>query len=378
MTVRLPLLTASRLKAFRRCARLHHLRYVLGYRVVDQAAALRFGTLVHLALQRWWEAHLPAERRAAIARAIAKTAEEAGRPLTEAEAALAAALEAGDALAAALSAVAAVSAGARYEGAAFDRAKAGLLVEGYHHRWADTDLEALEVEAEFRVPLTNPATGAASRSFLLGGKIDAIARERRTGRIFVVEHKTASESFEDGSVYRARLKLNNQVSVYFRGAEALGYAPAACLYDVVGKPAIRPLKATPAAQRKYTRERLDRSGNVVEPARLYANQREADETPEEYAVRLRDAIAGAPEQYFARFEVVRLDDEIAEHAADLWQTARAVRAAERAGHAPKNDDGCFAYGRACEFLPACTREASLDDRSRYVRTGDVHPELSGG
>ena len=50
------LLTTSRLSAYRACPRLHKLRYIDGYRPAVEAESLRFGSLVHRGLQRWWEA----------------------------------------------------------------------------------------------------------------------------------------------------------------------------------------------------------------------------------------------------------------------------------------------------------------------------------
>ena len=50
------LLTNSRAKAARACLRLHFLRYELGYQSVHESAALRFGTLWHLAMEGWWKA----------------------------------------------------------------------------------------------------------------------------------------------------------------------------------------------------------------------------------------------------------------------------------------------------------------------------------
>ena len=54
MTVRLPVLTNSQMRTFRRCGREHELSYELGYRPAVEADALRFGTLVHLGLESWW------------------------------------------------------------------------------------------------------------------------------------------------------------------------------------------------------------------------------------------------------------------------------------------------------------------------------------
>ena len=47
---------------------------------------------------------------------------------------------------------------------------------GYHTRWIDDAHEALAIEAEFETDLTNPETGAKSRTFALAGKLDGVVR----------------------------------------------------------------------------------------------------------------------------------------------------------------------------------------------------------
>ena len=49
-------LTTSRLKCYRRCPREHHFAYELGFRALVEADAVRFGTLIHRALEAWWRA----------------------------------------------------------------------------------------------------------------------------------------------------------------------------------------------------------------------------------------------------------------------------------------------------------------------------------
>lgn len=335
------LLTQSRLRARRRCARLHHVTYVLGYRPREDAAELRFGALVHLALAAWWRAELD-----------------------RLEAALAAIVDA--------------------ECDPFDRVRAEEMVRGYHYRWEHQGLETLAVECEFVAPLRNPETGAASRTYVLAGKLDAIARERATGRVLIVEHKTSSEDIRAGSDYWRALRMDGQVSQYYQGARALGHEPAACLYDVLGKPAIRPgtipivedgakvvLDANGARVRtkdgKKWRETGDSALGYVVQTR--------PETPEEYRTRLREAIASAPDDYYQRGEVVRLEADEREHASDVWQIATAMREDDRMGRAPRNPDACRAYRRVCPFFDVCTGCASLDDATRYERLADVNAEL---
>ena len=314
------LLTNSSLKAYRRCCRLFKLRYVDGWRCVVEDEVLRFGSLVHLGLEAWFRAQE-------------------------------------DRLAAALLAMAG-------EADPFERARAEVLIEGYDARWSGEEMEVLAVEAEFRAPLINPETGAPSRTWDLAGKIDAVVKVPDS-RVLVVEHKTSSENVDAGSDYWRRLRMDGQVSTYLNGARALGFDVAGCLYDVVSKPALRPLKATPPDARKFTKT-----------GALYANQRDADETPDAYRARLLEALAVDPARYYSRGEVVRLDADLAEHAADVWQVGQTIRDGIRLKVFPRNPDGCIAWGRTCEYFDVCSGAASLDDPARFKRVEQVHSELS--
>lgn len=324
------LLTNSRLRAFRRCPRLHHYSYNLGYRAAVAHENLSFGTLIHAALEAWWLASAePAEDRL----------NAALLPLEK-------------------------------EPDPFTRARARVMIYGYHERWIDeTQWETVAVEREFQVPLRNPETGAESRTFVLAGKMDLVLRDRRTGEILVGEHKTSAEDVSPGSEYWARLRMDSQVSIYVAAA-AVSESVAGCLYDVLGKPGQKPLQATPEADRRYTKP------TKAEPVpRLYANQREADETVEEYEGRMLDHVASHAERYYARAIVVRLESELQAAAADTWHAARLIREAQIADRHPRNPDACHIRGSTCIFFGVCTGVETLDD-SRFTRVEDVHAELS--
>lgn len=318
------LLTSSRMSAARACQRLHHFKYELGYRPAVEAEALTFGTLIHKGLEAWWRA--PQATR--LESALLAMAEGQADP--------------------------------------FEHVKAQEMLRGYHFRWGDEAFETLAVEAEFAMPLRNPATGRPSSSWMLGGKIDAILRDTRTGRVLICEHKTASGDIGAGSEYFRRLKMDAQISIYYDGAASLGHDISGCLYDVLGKPGIRPLKATPPEQRKFKKD-----------GELYAGQRLVDETPEEYRVRLVASIAENPSGYYQRGEVVRLESELDEARFDVWQIAQQIHAAKAANQAPRNPDACSRWGRTCEFFAACCGEASLEDPSLFKKIENVHPELTG-
>jgi hypothetical protein len=324
---RTKLLTSSRLKDARACQRLHQIQYELGYRPTEDAEALRFGTLSHDGLQAWWES--PRER------------------LEEALAAMRAAV------------------GLEEEPDLFALARAEAMLIGYDARWKSEPYEVLAVEVPFETELRNPMTGRPSQTWRLAGKIDAIVRDLRDGRVLVVEHKTAAGDVSPGSEYWRRLRMDGQVSIYFEGARSLGHDVAGCLYDVLGKPAQKPLKATPPEER-----RLKKDGTP------YANVRLEDETPVEFQARVMEAIAEDPNRFFVRGEVTRLDEEMAEHLYDVWQTAQSIREGELSGRHPRNPDACVRYGRTCPFFDVCTGVASLDDPTRFRRIESVHAELS--
>lgn len=323
---RLPVVTNSEFRTFRRCPRERHFAYELGYRPLGEDEALRFGSLFHSGLEAWWRAY----------------ADDTVEPLT-------AAIEAIQPLAV----------------DEFDLVRAGVLLQGYDARWHDADVEVLAVEVEFRTPLVNPLSGAASRTYELAGKLDALIRNTPDGRVYIVEHKTSGDDIGAGSHYWQRLQLDGQISTYYAGARALGYEPAGCLYDVISKPRIAPRLATPSESRKYTKA-----------GALYANQRAEDESPDEYRERLVEAICAEPDRYYQRGLVVRLSDEEREAAYDAWSTARAMREAEVSGVHPRNPDGCERYHRMCGYFAVCTGTASLEDPSLYQRLEHVHPELN--
>jgi hypothetical protein len=247
----------------------------------------------------------------------------------------------------------------------FALVRAQEMLLGYHTMWCDEPYEVLGVEQQLFAPLVNPESGRPSRTWQLGGKLDVIVRDGRTGLTYKVEHKTSSEKIGPGSDYWLRLTLNPQVSTYNTLASEAGFDVSGCLYDVLGKPKLRPYKATPVADRKY----------VQKTGALYASQREADETPAEYALRVREAIAEHPDDFYQRGTIVRLESEEREAAQDRWQVGEQIRAAQLSGCHPRNPDACERYRTMCQFFDVCTGTVALDDETRFVRVDNVHQEL---
>ena len=188
--------------------------------------------------------------------------------------------------------------------------------------------------------------------------------------LYIVERKTSGESIEIGSPYWSRLTLDPQISLYLDGVESLGHKVDGILYDVIGKSRLRPLQATPIEERKWTKP----TKKDPEP-RLYAAQRDRDETAEEYGQRILEAIGEAPDKHYQQQIIVRLAQERQEARADVWQTACAIRDAMRLKMFARNPDSCFTYGRACEFYPACSGLTTVDDPMLFRKDERTHEEL---
>ena len=344
-----PIITNSQMRCFRRCPREHYYTYTLGYRGLREAAALRFGSLVHVGLEAYFRA----------LKAGASTL---------------------DALATALAAIAASP-----DADVYERARAVVALQGYDAMWAGEPLEVLDVEAEFRAALVNPESGAPSRTFQLGGKLDVLVRDLRDGRVKLMEHKTTSEEIGAGSDYWKRLKIDPQVSTYFAGGTALGHTITECIYDVLGKPALRP-SAVPVLDDDGLRIVLNADGQRVRTQKGAWRQtgstddgftlQTRPETPEEFAARLVAHVAENPQRYYQRGTVVRLEQEMLDAAHDSWAIARQIREAELASRWPRNPDACVRYGRTCGFFDVCTGAASLDDPLQFRRVEHVHQELT--
>jgi len=269
------------------------LAYVLGVRPAADAPALTFGSYIHASLERVW----------------------GSKPLTPVE----------------------VPKGLD----PFKVETAAAMIEGYFARW-EYPTTAIGAELPFRAPLVNPETGSSSRTFELGGKLDALMLDEN-GNVLIVEHKTAGEDIGPGTPYWQRLRIDCQISTYYVGARALGHAPVGVLYDVLRKPTIRPRVA---------------------------------DTPGLWGARLRGDIAEHPDKYYQRGVVVLLEDEERDAAFDTWQTARAIAEADRLNRHPRNADACVRWGRLCSFFQVCTGASNIEDSKLFRRASKRNEELA--
>ncbi len=129
---------------------------------------------------------------------------------------------------------------------------ATAMMSAYAARYAVEEFEIVALEKTFEGPIINPATGAASRSFVLAGKVDGIVRIG--GDYFVLEHKTAAQI--DGD-YLEKLWTDFQITIYaYYVEQAMGIPITGILYNVLVKAKLQQSKGETEVEYQERRAEL--------------------------------------------------------------------------------------------------------------------------
>lgn len=202
------------------------------------------------------------------------------------------------------------------------RATVRAMLEGYFERFGCLAGDVMRREWEFDLPIRNPGTGAVSRSFRLGGKVDALTFV--DGDLWVVEYKTAGQVNQG---YFERVGLDEQVTLYMYAVrEVLGVMPVGMIYRVIKKPSIRRTRRESVAQ---------------------------------FCNRLRQDYLDRPEFYFFEQRFYRSAEDLKQFEKELWGFTQRFLYERRNGIVYRNASRCLDYGR-CEYMPICLGEADLE------------------
>lgn len=203
-------------------------------------------------------------------------------------------------------------------------------------------------------------------------------------KCYLLETKTAGEDISQGSTFWKRTTLDPQLSLYLPAIRKLGHDPRGAIYDVLRKPDQRP-GAVPLLDEHGNKIVLDRNGERVRTKQGKWRQtgdtdagyvlQTRPETPEEYGRRCLEAIEEAPDKYYARGIVVRLEADEREAAQDMWNTASLMRDARRLNMYPRNADACITWGSECDYLNVCSGLVELNDPLFFQFEEDIHEEL---
>lgn len=175
-------------------------------------------------------------------------------------------------------------------------------------------------EVTLRQVLRNPQTGAASRTFDVQARVDAVAGD------LLIEDKTASRI---PAFTQQRLKLDRQVTL---GCYLLWRCEGIDVRDV-----------------SY---RITRTPSIKQTQK---------ETLSEYLDRLEHDYAERASWYCQEFELSRTPDDFVRLEQELWDWAAQIRDATRKGVWPRNVSSCAEY-QGCRYLALCAREPGAEQQ----------------
>jgi hypothetical protein len=242
---------------------------------------------------------------------------------------------------------------------------ATAMMRGYAARYLAEEFEILALEKTFEGPIINPATGAASRSFVLAGKVDGIVRIG--GEYFILEHKTAAQL--DGD-YLEKLWTDFQITIYAHYIEqTMGIPITGILYNVLVKAKLQQGRGETEDEFQARRaELLARSKTGKTTAK-----RKLPESDEEYQARLAEKY-GDPAMFHRemlylsrdRFDILR---------SELWELTQAFLDARRRGVFYQNTAFCFNYQRPCAYFALCRSNGNLNVIENFYQRVAPNEEL---
>jgi len=242
---------------------------------------------------------------------------------------------------------------------------ATAMMQAYAERYAEEEFEVVALEQVFEGPIVNPATGAASRSFLLAGKVDGIVRIG--GEYFILEHKTASQIDSD---YLERLWTDFQITLYAHYVEqTLGIPITGILYNVLVKARLQQSKGETEEDFEARRAELLTKSKT---GRTTARRREP-ESDQDFQRRLAEkyedpAMFHRERLYLSRdrFDVLR---------SELWELTQAFLDARRRGVFYQNTSFCFNYQRPCPYFALCRSNGNPNVIENFYQRVEPNEEL---
>lgn len=321
----LKLLTYSAMSTFMSCRKQYEYRYLRGITPDEASPALSFGTAMHRGLESLFTSLKDGEPQAqAIDDAVTACTLEAGAQGLEID----------------------------------DILKCEVMMRKYGELYYADDARdwAVEnIEMEFRLPFLSPL-GTPSEFFECAGKVDGIIRDRY-GRLFILEHKTASR-IDDG--YVARIQIDTQIMLYASAVErVLGEPVIGAVYDILVKPRI-------IWNDGETDEEFEaRKAAAKCPSRC--KRKEAD-TQDTFRTRLNEAVT---DDNFRR-EIIEFNaDRMDEFMREIWTVSQDMG---ECSCYYKNTGSCTRYG-VCPYMALCQHNGNLDGLDGFT-IRRPHEELS--
>jgi hypothetical protein len=319
--------TYSMWNQFRNCRKAAELRYLQHLVPLERDRHLHFGSLVHECLELWHGQRELAQVLDLIDRRCAARAQD--------------------------------------EDQKRDWHLATAMMRAYAERYAEEEFEVVALEHVFEGPMVNPATGAASRSFRLAGKVDGIVRI--DGEYFILEHKTASQIDSD---YLERLWTDFQITLYAHYIEqTMGIPITGILYNVLVKARLQQSRGETEEEFEARRAELLAKSKT---GRTTARRREP-ESDEDFQRRLAEKYADPAMFHRERLYLSRDRFDILR--AELWELTQAFLDARRRGVFYQNTSFCFNYQRPCPYFALCRSNGNPNVIENFYQRVEPNEEL---
>ena len=149
-------------------------------------------------------------------------------------------------------------------------------------------------------------------TIMVVGEFDAKGVRKDTKKKTIVEHKSTSEDITMGSAYWNKVALvDSQVTSYLLASRIMGWGEVEVLYDVLLKSTMKRQFATPLEKRQYTK------ATKTQPSRLHADQREVDETEDEFEIECSRISSSVPNTTTSVGSSFELEQDHAAHIKDV-------------------------------------------------------------
>jgi hypothetical protein len=319
--------TYSMWNLFRNCRKAAELRYLQHLVPIERDRNLHFGSLIHECLELWHRQRGLAQVLNLIDRHCAARAQD--------------------------------------EDQKRDWHLATAMMRAYAERYAEEEFEAVALEHVFEGAIVNPATGAASRSFRLAGKVDGIVRIGQ--EYFILEHKTASQIDSD---YLERLWTDFQITLYAHYVEqTMGIPIAGILYNVLVKARLQQSKGESEEEFETRRAELLAKSKT---GRTAARRREP-ESDDDFQRRLAEKYADPAMFHRERLYLSRGQFDTLR--AELWELTQAFLDARRRGVFYQNTSFCFNYQRPCPYFAVCRSNGNPNVIENFYQRAEPNEEL---
>lgn len=243
---------------------------------------------------------------------------------------------------------------------------ASAIMTSYAQRYTEESFAVMDLEKKFQGPIINPNTGAASRSFLLAGKVDGIVI--MDGRYYLMEHKTTSQF--TGS-YLERLWCDFQIILYSWYVERLfKIAISGVIYNIIQKTRLTQSKGENEAEYQARCAELIAKSKTGKTSA----KRRMPESDEEFRARLMEKYS-EPDMFHR--EILYLSrDQLGELTVELWELSKSLLDARRRNTFYRNTSYCLQYGRLCAYFPLCQSNGNPNVIQNLYKKAAPHEELN--